>query len=111
MSSTAHRTRPTLDSPTAQTAEKSTLGAVCGEVIAPAADVADTVTAMLAMNLLRIPKPRPIRRKQRESQEGARLELTLEMPRHTPSPKASAEEPEVSEEEPKRGVAEVDFYI
>ncbi len=63
------------------------------------------------MNLLRIPKPRSIRRKRRESQEGARLELTLEMPRNTPTPRAAAEEPEAAEDEPKRGVAEVDFYI
>ena len=97
--------------------EKSEKRANCGEILtAPAHASAGAVTdGLLAMNILRVPKV-PAKtpaaralRKRRSSTQGARLELTLEMPaqRQPLEAPASGEQ----EREPERGVAEIDFYI
>ncbi len=103
----------------AKCAEKSDMSAICGEIVAPSASSVDEVAEGLrAMNMLRIPKAKPLpsrARKRRESFQPARLELTLEMPRERPSRDAGAvqeasEKPE-QDDAPQRGVADVDFYI
>lgn len=64
------------------------------------------------MNMLRIPKSKPLparaSRKERSTSRSARLELTLEMPAHRPVESA---EPKDEAARSERGVAEVDFYI
>ncbi len=64
------------------------------------------------MNMLRIPKSKPlparVSRKARDTSRSARLELTLEMPAHRPIESAT---PKEDTAESERGVAEVDFYI
>lgn len=98
-------------------AEKSDKGAECGEILVAPARTSSEVLAegLLAMNILRVPKvpttPASTRalRKRRRSTQGARLELTLEMPAQRP-PVESVEHKDEAQE-PERGVAEIDFYI
>lgn len=107
---------PRTNRPSAVCAEKSDAGAGCGEIVAPAASSPTSheglVVGLLAMNMLRIPKPKPLparaSRKERNTSRSARLELTLEMPAHRPVESA---EPKEDAAESERGVAEVDFYI
>lgn len=100
-------------------AEKSDVGVGYGEIVAPATASTEPtaesneglVVGLLAMNMLRIPKSKPLparaSRKERATSRSARLELTLEMPAHRPVESAEPKE----DAEPERGVAEVDFYI
>ncbi len=92
----------------------------CGEIMAPSASSSDGLAAGLrAMNMLHIPKPKPLPsrlRKRRGASEPARLELTLEMPRERPSsiseaPQQGSEPDGQTTRRSDRGVADVDFYI
>lgn len=82
-------------------------------------DVEPAQTWMNAVNLLHIPKARPVRsRKSRTTQRGglapeARLELTLEMPREHAEGECSKtdESASTSKTQSERGIAVVDFYL
>ena len=111
---------PRTNQPVAVCAEKSDVGAVCGEIIAAPAAVGPhsndgPVAGLLAMNMLRIPKSKPLparaSRKERNRSQSVRLELTLEMPAHRPIESAEPKDDSAEVAESPRGVAEIDFYI